>query len=92
MRERRAIESSFPKASKDLMPVDVGVVGQGFVGSQEILFGPPSASTRGHGSRDGRTERIGSVTGLLHDQGERVRGLFLLILGAVPSCHGGGGH
>ena len=66
--------------------IDVSVVGQGFVGSHQVLFGQSSSAAGSHGSRDGRAERVGSVTSLLHDQGEGVRGLFLVVLGPVPSC------
>jgi hypothetical protein len=68
------------------VPIDVGVVGQRLIGGHQVLFRQSSSSARGHGPRDGRTERVGSVTGLLHDQGEGVRGLLILVLGSVPGC------
>lgn len=68
------------------MPIDVSVVGQRLVGGHQILFRQSSSSARGHGSRNGRTERVGSVTGLLHDQGEGVRGLLILVLSSMPGC------
>jgi hypothetical protein len=64
--------------------VDVGVVGKSFVGGQQILLRQSSTTAGGHGPGDGRAERVGSVSGLLHDQREGVRGFFLVVPGTVP--------
>lgn len=64
--------------------VDVGVVGESFVGGHQVLLRQSSTTAGGHGSGDGRAERVGSVSGLLHDQREGVRSLFLVVTGSVP--------
>lgn len=65
--------------------VDPFNITQSSIGLGQIMFGDLPTARRGGGTRDGRSKRVGAVTGL-HDERERIMILIIIVVDAFPAC------